>query len=455
MIGQQTECWRRADCGEGVLEMIATQLPDRFDVQRLGSLSNPRLELAGDAHQHLAGLAEEGVQTREGDRGLAGMLRPAFDRGHQPRPAGGGLASCCGAGQTDKQTPPVVDQRHGARRMQVVRSEAAPAPLIFQRVEGVLRIGPVAVELTEREHFVIEIGHQHGVFVPGDALAVLAVGLDEAQQLFAVVVLLGDEHFALQGAAQHEDSPLRLPAGQRQSTVHAFPALTRAGPARDPEQAFDVAFDVLRQAQFEQVRLRTRFELAHDSVRPEAAIPAHHLRPAIGGQLIEQIQQSGQTVAARMFVAGLDLDAHHQAKRCHHVGVVAVRRTARFVWVVRHDGAFLLAIQRIDRGVDVQNPWHIEQRRRTLAQVGVEPGNPFGLGDRQQRPAKRILTDDLVHPQQTGIDSITPNRRDVRVAPVPREHRQHPRAQHVGLARCVRAGVGQRARGWCLDEEDH
>ena len=59
MIGQQTECWRRADCGEGVLEMIATQLPDRFDVQRLGSLSNPRLELAGDAHQHLAGLVGE------------------------------------------------------------------------------------------------------------------------------------------------------------------------------------------------------------------------------------------------------------------------------------------------------------------------------------------------------------------------------------------------------------
>ena len=66
MIGQQTECWRRADCGEGVLEMIATQLPDRFDVQRLGSLSNPRLELAGDAHQHLAGLAEADSTLRPG-----------------------------------------------------------------------------------------------------------------------------------------------------------------------------------------------------------------------------------------------------------------------------------------------------------------------------------------------------------------------------------------------------
>ena len=150
-------------------------------------------------------------------------------------------------------------------------------------------------------------------------------------------------------------------------------------------------------------------------------------------------------MAARVFVAGLDLDAHDQAQPGHQVGVVAVRRAARFVQVVRHDGAFLLAIQRLDRCVDVQNPGHIEQRRRTLVQVGVEPGNPFGFGNRQQRPAQRILADDLVHPQQTGIDAITANRRDVGVAPVPREHRQLPRAQHVGLAQCVWAGVGQRA----------
>ncbi len=97
--------------------------------------------------------------------------------------------------------------------MQIVRGEAAPAPLVLQFVEGVLRIGPVSVELTEREHFVIEIGHQYGVFVPGDAFAALAIGLDEAQQLLPMLIL-GNEHFALQGAAQHDDTPLRLPACQ-------------------------------------------------------------------------------------------------------------------------------------------------------------------------------------------------------------------------------------------------
>jgi hypothetical protein len=35
MIWQQTEGWRWADRGESMLEMIATQLPDRFDIQLL------------------------------------------------------------------------------------------------------------------------------------------------------------------------------------------------------------------------------------------------------------------------------------------------------------------------------------------------------------------------------------------------------------------------------------
>ena len=37
----------------------------------------------------------------------------------------------------------------------------------------------------------------------GEALAALAVSLDEAEQLLPVI-LLGDEHLALQGAAQSE-----------------------------------------------------------------------------------------------------------------------------------------------------------------------------------------------------------------------------------------------------------
>jgi hypothetical protein len=167
----------------------------------------------------------------------------------------------------------------------------------------------------------------------------------------------------------------------------------------------------------------------------------------MGGQFIEDPEQAGQGVTARVLVARLDLDPHHQAQPGHQVGVVTVRGPARLLRVVRHHRPFLLAVQRLDRRVDVQNPGHIEQGRGALAQVAVEPAHPFVLGNRQQRPAQRVLADHLVHPQQPRIDPVTANRRDVRVAPVPRQNRQHPGAQHIGLARCVRARVdsGQRS----------
>jgi hypothetical protein len=266
-------------------------------VQLLRSLAHPGLKLAGDAHEHLPGLVEIGMLAGQRDRGLARMLGASADRGHQPRPAGDGLEPGFGVGQAHEQTPPVVDQRHRARRqlaaMQVVRGEAAPAPLVLELVEGVLRVGPVAVELAEREDFVVQVGDQHGVLVAGDALAALAVGLDEAQQLLTVV-LAGRRASRPAGAAQHDHTTLVLPAGECQRAVDPFPALTGIGPARDPEQTLDVALDVLRQAQLEQVGLRARFELAHDAVRPEAAIAAHHLRFVIGGQFIEDLEQPGR-----------------------------------------------------------------------------------------------------------------------------------------------------------------
>ena len=146
-----------------------------------------------------------------------------------------------------------------------------------------------------------------------------------------------------------------------------------------------------------------------------------------------------------MFVARFHLDSHHQAQTRHQVGVVAVRRSSRLLRVVRHHRAFLLAVQRLDRRVDVQNPRHIEQGRGALAQVAIEPAHAGLFRDRQQSPAQRVLADHLVHPQQPGIGPVTADRRDVRVAPVPRQDRQHPGAQHIGLPWCVGARVGERA----------
>lgn len=81
--------------------------------------------------------------------------------------------------------------------------------------------------------------------------------------------------------------------------------MARVRPARNPEQALNVALDVLREMRLEEVGLRARFELAHDVVRPEATIAAHHLQFVVRWQLIEETEQTGQCVTARVLVARL------------------------------------------------------------------------------------------------------------------------------------------------------
>ena len=97
----------------------------------------------------------------------------------------------------------------------------------------------------------VEIGDQYGILVAGQLLAGFAICLDETQELLAGLVLLGDQQLALQRAAQHDHTPGAFPASQPQFAILTLPSLTRVGPVAFPEQALDVAFDVLRQAKLE------------------------------------------------------------------------------------------------------------------------------------------------------------------------------------------------------------
>ena len=121
---------RCPDPGDGLLDVIAAQVPDTRGVELLRSADYPFLEQGGDKHQSAFRLAEMRVQASECDGRLSGMFRFAADRGHQPRSAGDRFAPSLWIGQTHEQTPPVVDERHGAGRelaaMQVVGGEAAP-----------------------------------------------------------------------------------------------------------------------------------------------------------------------------------------------------------------------------------------------------------------------------------------------------------------------------------------
>ena len=64
---------------------------------------------------------------------------------------------------------------------------------------------------------------------------------------------------------------------------------------------------------------------------------------------------------------------------------------------------------------------------------------------RAQRPAYGVLGHHAVHSQHCCAHSIGTQRRDMRVAPVPRKHRQKQGAQHIGNLGAIRAGKAQRA----------
>ena len=121
-----------------------------------------------------------------------------------------------------------------------------------------------------------------------------------------------------------------------------------------------------------------------------------------------------------MLIAGLDLDAEHQPQSGHEVSVVAVGRTSRLLRVVGHHGPFLLAIQGLDGGVDVEDPGGVEQGRDAVAQVPIQPGHALRFRDRAQRPAQGVFGDDLVHAEQPRIDPVAADGGDVGIAPVAR-----------------------------------
>lgn len=74
-------------------EMVTDEVPDGLRVELLRSLSDPALKQGRDSHERRPRFLEMGMQSRERDRRLSGMLGPARHRGHQPRSAGDVLVS--------------------------------------------------------------------------------------------------------------------------------------------------------------------------------------------------------------------------------------------------------------------------------------------------------------------------------------------------------------------------
>lgn len=105
------------------------------------------------------------MRARQPERQLAPRCRHPTHRGQQQRSTRDRLPPPLRLGTRHEQAPPVVHQRHVPRgdpaALQVSGHETAPTPLVLQLVVRVLDVRPLPVKVTQAEHLILEVGHQH------------------------------------------------------------------------------------------------------------------------------------------------------------------------------------------------------------------------------------------------------------------------------------------------------
>jgi hypothetical protein len=147
----------------------------------------------------------------------------------------------------------------------------------------------------------------------------------------------------------------------------------------------------------------------------------------------------------RVLVTGLDLELQYQPQIGQHVAVISMRRPPRLLRVVTDHRSFLMAVERFHRRVDVKNPRFAQQRASAIVELLLQPGSPGFRRDLAQGPTHCVLADHLGHPEQGWINRVAAQRRDVSIAPMPGQHRQHHCPQYVPLRRRIGARQRQRA----------
>ncbi len=77
----------------------------------------------------------------------------------------------------------------------------------------------------------------------------------------------------------------------------------------------------------------------------------------------------------------------------------------------------------------------------------MQPLPAFVLSDGFEASPNRVLADDLLHAQKFGKHAVIPKRRDMGIALVSCQNREHRCPKHIALLRCVRAAIDQRTIG--------
>jgi len=219
--------------------------------------------------------------------------------------------------------------------------------------------------------------------------------------------------------------------------------LTRADPIA-PGERLDHAPDVPGQTQLEEIGKPARLRLAHDAFIAEAAVAAQNRRPQVARKAVEERPQAGRAVLGRMLVAGADVDVENQPRRGHRISVIAMARPSGLLRIVAENRPLLMAVERLDRRIDIEDPRLGEQRLHAKGQMTAQPGRAFPFVDHLERPPDRVLAHDLRHAEQLRQHPVPADRRDMRVPLRPGQHRQHRRAQDVPLLRRVGAAIPER-----------
>ena len=120
-------------------------------------------------------------------------------------------------------------------------------------------------------------------------------------------------------------------------------------------------------------------------------------------------------------------------------------RTPGLLGIVAQDRSFLMTVERLDRRIDVENPGLGEQRLHAKGKMAAQPARAFRLVDRFEGAPDRIFADDPFHAEQLRQHRVAAQRRDMGVALVASQHRQHRRAQNVPLPGRVGALITERA----------
>jgi hypothetical protein len=127
----------------------------------------------------------------------------------------------------------------------------------------------------------------------------------------------------------------------------------------------------------------------------------------------------------------------------HEVSMQGVAWTARLMRVITYIRTALLAEQRLDGGIDIQYPRSVQGGLYAGEKLRSKPVPALVRTHPCQRPAQRVLADDLAHTKHLRTDAVTAQAGDMRVAMVPSENRQEPGAEDVSLVGGVAAVIGQ------------